>query len=111
MFLIYEENINIDHIETLRQGKGKLQQGTVQTVWIKGIKVVRVLVMCQNSFLASIAAQYVAMSVSRWVGLSVGVNEFQRVLNALKVYVMNMLQSIIQYKIYLCVLCNLQNGF
>ena len=42
-------------------------------------------------FKAVIAVLYVAMSVSRWVGRSVGVNEFQRVLNDLKVYVMNML--------------------
>ena len=38
------------------------------------------------------------MSICRSVGGSVGVNEFQRVLNALKVHVMSKLQGIIQYK-------------
>ena len=37
-------------------------------------------------FLAAIAALYVAMSVRRSVGRSVGVNEFQEVIIALKVY-------------------------
>ena len=53
-------------------------------------------------FLAAIAALDVAMSVGRsvgrLVGWSVGVNEFQRVLNALKVHVMNMLQGIYNIK-------------
>ena len=44
-------------------------------------------------------------NVGQSVGRSgLGVNEFQRVLNALKVYVMNILQGIIQYRIYLCIL-------
>ena len=77
--------------------------------WIQSFKLLLVQVKLAYSghylrrFLVEIAALYVAMSVGRSVGRLVGVNEFQRALNALKVYVMNKLKGIMKYKIYSCI--------